>query len=185
MIALNGNRHQVSRLVFALIDALLILTGLLLGIFLRVLADPHYVLLSKYLVPKILLKVFLIQMAFYYFDLYDSRIFSERKKTLILLIESLVASGILLAFLYYVFDFLEIGRGVFFSGFTLVFLFTFSWRLAYGRIFKSRAFRERVLIVGTGPLARKISREITENGYEGFEIVGFVDENRERIGDRI
>ncbi len=36
------------------------------------------------------------------------------------------------------------------------------------------------MIIGTGELAKKIREEITENGYDGFEIVGFIDENQRK-----
>ena len=36
--------------------------------------------------------------------------------------------------------------------------------------------KERILIVGTGELSRKIVGDIYENGRDGFEIIGFVEE---------
>jgi hypothetical protein len=39
--------------------------------------------------------------------------------------------------------------------------------------------------VGTGDLAKKIGKEIFENGYSSYEIVGFIDENPNKIGKRI
>ena len=47
------------------------------------------------------------------------------------------------------------------------------------------ASKEKILIIGTGELAKKVKSEILDNGYEGFEIVGFIDENRDKIGRRI
>jgi FlaA1/EpsC-like NDP-sugar epimerase len=55
----------------------------------------------------------------------------------------------------------------------------------YGLISKARTFKERILIIGTGEMAKKIKEELLENGHDGFEIVGFVDESRDKIGQRV
>jgi len=67
----------------------------------------------------------------------------------------------------------------------IAFLFTFLWRLFYSTILKALVNKEKVLIVGTGDLAKKIRGEILENGYDGFEIVGFIDETSDKIGSRV
>jgi FlaA1/EpsC-like NDP-sugar epimerase len=67
----------------------------------------------------------------------------------------------------------------------LIFWVTFTWRLLYPWIANNAAFKERVLIVGTGDLAMMIYKDIEENGLDAYEVVGFVDENRKRVGERI
>ncbi len=67
----------------------------------------------------------------------------------------------------------------------LILIFTFLWRIIYSYILKGWPTKERILIIGTGDLAKKIKSEILENGYDGFEIVGFIDENRDKIGRAI
>jgi len=103
----------------------------------------------------------------------------------ILLLESFGASSFLIMVMYYLIPALQIGRGVFALSLILIFISSFFLRLVYARLFKSKAFRERVLIIGTGRLAREIEEEITNNGYEGFEIVGFIDEHGEETRERI
>jgi FlaA1/EpsC-like NDP-sugar epimerase len=87
--------------------------------------------------------------------------------------------------MYYVLPVLTIGRGIFAISLFVILLFSFLWRLLYALMFKALANKERILIVGTGELAKKIRGEILENGYDGFEIVGFIDENRDKIGSRV
>jgi FlaA1/EpsC-like NDP-sugar epimerase len=176
MIRIDGYRSSTS-LLFAFIDSVLILLAVLMGIFLRFWRNAGDILTLEYLIMKIILIVFVIQMAFYYFDLHELKILRERKKMAILLLESLGASTILLAVIYYLVPFLAIGRGIFGISLSLIFLFAFAWRLLYVWMSMARTFKERILIVGTGELATKIKKEITENGYDGFEIVGFIDES--------
>jgi FlaA1/EpsC-like NDP-sugar epimerase len=153
-----------------------------MGIFIRFWGSTDYFLEGKYINLKIMLPVLVIQIAFYYFDLYDLKNLRERKTMIVLLLGSIGVSSIFLALVYYLIPALVIGRGIFAISLSLIFLFTFLWRLLYVRLSKIKAFKERVLIIGTGELAKKIKREIIENGYDGFEIVGFIDENRDKIG---
>jgi len=185
MFVLNGNRRRVSNLIFALIDGFFILAGVFAAIFIRFSGDPDSFFVDEYWVLRIMLLVFWVQMGFYYFDLYDPRLYGERKKMFILLLESFGASSILIMVMYYLIPTLQIGRGVFALSLILIFISSFFLRLVYARLFKSRAFRERVLIIGTGRLAREIEEEITNKGYEDFEIVGFIDEHGEETRERI
>ena len=100
-----------------------------------------------------------------------------------LLLGSLGVSTICLAVIYYLIPFLTMGRGIFAISLFLILIFTYSWRLLY--LLKSLGPKEKILIIGTGELAKKIRGEILDNGYEGFEIVGFIDENRDKIGRRV
>ena len=170
--------------LFVLIDGFFMLAGIFAAILIRFSGDSDSFLWAEYQVLKIMLLVFLVQMGFYYFDLYDPRLYGERKKMFILLLESFGASSLLIMAMYYLIPALQIGRGVFALSLILIFISSFFLRLVYARLFRSKAFRERVLIVGTGRLAREIEKEITNNGYEGFEIVGFIDEHGEKTRER-
>ncbi len=183
---LNMKRYRSSPgLLFGLIDGLLIVIGVFGGISLRFRRDLSSILLSDHLVFRVMVVVLIIQIAFYYFDLYDLKIFRERKRMCILLLESLGVSAVLLAVIYYFIPVLYLGRGVFGIGLTLIFLVTLLWRLLYAAMHKALISKEKILIVGTGELAKNITGEILENGDDGFEIVGFIDENRDNIGNRV
>ena len=56
-------------------------------------------------------------------------------------------------------------------------------REALGR--RGQVTERRVLIVGAGAAGQMIAREIAENASLGMEQVGFVDDDREKIGTRI
>jgi len=185
MFMYSGNGDRLSLMIFAAVDSLLILTGMFGGIFIRFADDPGSFFLGGYPIIKLMLVMFLIQTGFYYFDLYEPRVCAERKRMLILLSESLVVSSVLIFVIYYLMPTVQIGRGTLSLSFLFIFVLTFLWRLVYARVFNSKSSKEKVLIIGTGPLARKIGDEITHNGYDGFEIVGFVDERREKIGERV
>jgi len=181
MFGKNGFRSSPGWL-FGFIDSLLILTGIFLGSYLRFWGGSGFSYSGDYLVFRMMLIVFVIQISFYYFDLYDAKTIKERIRMGILLLGSLGASSISLTVIYYLIPFLTMGRGIFSISMFLILIFTFSWRVAYSYILKEWVPKEKILIIGTGELAKKIKSEILENGYEGFEIVGFIDENRDKIG---
>ncbi|MBM4347947.1 MAG: hypothetical protein FJ107_07415 [Deltaproteobacteria bacterium] len=184
MFKINGFRSSTSWL-FGFIDSILILVGMVSGGYLRFSMSFYFFYYEDYLILRLMLVVLVTQVCFYYFDLYDSKVFKERKKTGFLLLGALIASRIVLAVVYYMAPFLSLGRGIFAISFFLILFFTFGWRVLYTYAVKTWASKEKILIIGTGELAKKIKGEILDNGYEGFEIVGFIDENRDKIGRSI
>jgi FlaA1/EpsC-like NDP-sugar epimerase len=183
MPGMNGYKSAPG-LLFGFLDSLLIMLGILLGAYLRFSEIDSFIYETRFLVLKVMLIVSVIQIAFYYFDLYDLRIFREKKKMGILILESLGASAIFLALIYYLIPVLYIGRGIFAISLFFILIFAFLGRLFYTWALKAWTLKERVLIIGTGELAKKINKEIREDGYDGFEIVGFIDESGEKVGNR-
>src|SRR5712692_2548829 len=100
------------------------------------------------------IKILVVSAAFiscmYYFDLYDSSILTNQREVLARLIAVLGTVCILLAFLYYVYPALELGRGIFLIGFSLVAVVLFLWRRLFSAINSQPQFAERALIFGDG-----------------------------------
>ncbi len=75
----------------------------------------------------------------------------------------------------------------------LSFIFVPGWRLAF-RMFgigtshvpgRKTLFGRRTIIVGTGQSARELLRRLRARVDDGYDVVGFIDVNRKRIGERI
>ena len=186
MSLMNGysNRSYLN-LFMALIDGLLILAGILIGNILRFGSRGAEIYYSEYFFVKVMAVVTVIQISYYYFDLYEFKTIRNKTKMGILLLEALGAGSIFLAVVYFIFPFFAIWRGAFVNSLIVIFMLTLCWRVVYPWVISRNLFRERVLIIGTGELASKVGKEIGENGQGAFEIVGFVGEERERIGERI
>jgi FlaA1/EpsC-like NDP-sugar epimerase len=171
--------------IFAFVDAGLVFAAVLL----TGLIDPggraSLFLSEIYPVAKIMLIVVVVEMTLYYLDLMDLKFLRQRIRVLIQLLKALGGYSVILVVLYYVFPVLAIGHRALFISLGLIFWVTFSWRILYPWITSNSLFKERVLIVGTGDLARKIYKEMEEHGLDAYEIVGFVDENGKRIGEKI
>jgi FlaA1/EpsC-like NDP-sugar epimerase len=186
MLGMGTDRQRFAGLVFSVIDCALIVTAILLATLFRFSVGLSFFLTTSYSISKIAVVVVVIQLSFYYFDLYVPTNYTFRKKMFILFMASLTASAVFMVLVYYLIPDLVIGRGVFFVTLILVFVYCFLARLLYPSLFRLGSFRERVLIMGTGALAVKIEAELTNNhGYQDFEIVGFVDEDGKPIDQYI
>jgi sugar transferase (PEP-CTERM system associated) len=175
----------VRKIAFFFLESVFIGGMVILGAYLRFLGDPasfhHY----EYLILKALLIVACVQLSLYYFDLYDLKAFRSNMELGIRLLQSLGVSSILLAFLYYLFPLLIIGRGIFLISLGFMGVVIVSWRIFYNHILKTRQLDQRIMIIGSGPLAQNIAKEIIEGMDTGFKIIGFITEDPERIGEKL
>ena len=176
MVTNGYSQRSPMGLIFAFIDGLLIVMGVFMGELFRFWGESN--IFHEDLVWKIMLIVLVIQFVFYYFDLYEMKNFRSRIRMTIQLLEAMAVSSFFLAVVYYAIPFLSIGRGILTISLGNIFITAFLWRFIYFRIVKIRIFKERILIIGTGELAKRIIREISENGQDSFEIVGFVGERK-------
>jgi sugar transferase (PEP-CTERM system associated) len=122
------------------------------------------------------LKILFVSVAvitcMYYFDLYDSSILGNRREVLIRLAEVLGTVYSLLAFLYYWYPALELGRGIFVIGLTFVAILLFFWRRLFSKINSVSEFADRALILGEGPLAELLQHEFELRPELGLRVVG-------------
>jgi len=175
----------LRKLAFILLESVFIMGMVVLGAYLRFLGDPTNFSNYEYLFLKALLIVVTVQLSLYYFDLYDLKIFRRNFELSIRLLQSLGVSSILLAILYYLFPFLIVGRGIFlislgFMGAVIVF-----WRVIYNHILRTKQLDQRIMIVGSGQLAKNIAIEIIDKADTGFNVIGFITDNPERIGEKL
>lgn len=72
-------------------------------------------------------------------------------------------------------------------GFFLIFasLLTLIWRLVYIRIFTAQAFLRRVLVIGAGKAGETIARAYNELHTQPFFLVGFMDDDSNKIGKKV
>ena len=182
---ISFNHRSTMNFIFAFVDAALVLTAVLMTGFIHpkgwsLIYDSDF-----YPVVKIMLIVVVVELTLYYLDLMDLKLLRQRIRTGVQLLKALGVYSVILAVIYYVFPVVSIGHRALFISLGLIFWVTFTWRLMYPWIASNALFKERVLIVGTGDLARQIYKDIGENGLDAYEIVGFVDENGKRIGEKI
>jgi sugar transferase (PEP-CTERM system associated) len=78
-----------------------------------------------------------------------------------------------------------IGDGIFVSALFVFMVGIFGWRLLFNSLTRSLRLSERILVVGTGHTARKVTRQILDQRDFAYSVVGFIDDDPSRIGERI
>lgn len=121
-------------------------------------------------------------VAFYYNDLYDLRIVRSFSEFGSRLLQSFGVALILLAGFYTLFPNTRIAGGRFASSLLMIVGVLLPLRALGYAIMRWRAFADRVLILGTGKLARTLIPEIETHPHHRYSIVGVVDEGSSQEG---
>ena len=167
-------------------ETALLLIAVTLGSYLILGTDASSVVSQSDGMLRVLLVVFVCQLCLHYADLYDLRTIVDTRDLLVRLFQALGAASLILAIAYFWFPQWVIGRGVFAISAGLVVSLVVAWRLAFSWLTRHVAPRERLLLVGTNPAAIELARELFDRREElGVEIVGFVDPDPMRVGERV
>ncbi len=134
---------------------------------------------------KVALVTVVCQLCLYYNDFYDLTLVQSNRELIVRLLQAAGAASILLAALYVAIPGLMIGDGIFVSALFVFLVGILGWRLMFNRLTRSLHLEERVLVVGTGEAARKVTRQILDQKDFAYRVVGFIDHDPRRIGQRI
>ena len=134
---------------------------------------------------KIALVTVVCQLCLYYNDFYDLTVVHSNRELIVRLLQAAGAASIVLAALYFLRPDLMIGNGIFVSALFVFLVAILGWRLAFNSVIGSLKLEERVLFVGTGETARKVARQVLDQHDFAYRVVGFIDDDRSRIGERI
>jgi sugar transferase (PEP-CTERM system associated) len=134
---------------------------------------------------KIALVTVICQLCLYYNDFYDLTVVHSNREVIVRLLQAVGAASIVLAALYLVVPALMIGDGTFVSALFVFLIGILGWRLIFNRLSGSLNMQERILVVGTGETARKVARQILDQHDFPYLVVGFIDDNPFRVGERI
>ena len=172
-------------LVLGVFENLLIMVAVLASVWVRLGSDGwlKFTLEGGYLKTWLIATV--VQFCLYFADLYDSRTYAEPRELFIRLVQGLGAASFCLAVLYFWIPALEIGRGVFLIASLLIVVIVSGWRFAE-RWLRGKTSRERLLLVGTGPQAIALARELYARRVElSVDIIGFIDADFAKVGDPV
>jgi sugar transferase (PEP-CTERM system associated) len=134
---------------------------------------------------KVGLVTIVCQLCLYYNDFYDLTLVQSNRELIVRLLQAVGAASILLAALYFAIPALMIGDGIFVSALFVFVVGILGWRLFFNSITRSLHLEERILVVGTGDSARKVTRQILDQKDFAYRVIGFIDDDARRIGERI
>jgi sugar transferase (PEP-CTERM system associated) len=166
-----------------LAEAAVVFGAIVGAVYLRLgVEDAHIELLLKQGFLKAAFATVFCLTAFYLFDLYDFIVMHDRRELVLRLIQALGLAWIALAFAFYVFPKLMLGRGIFLIALPLALALMVSWRVSIHWLLGHPDFGERILIVGSGSLAVEVAREMLDRPDAGYRIAGFVGTDAQLLG---
>jgi sugar transferase (PEP-CTERM system associated) len=166
-------------------NCVLVVSAVLLAVALRFgglayLMENLWGFLAKALV---LLGVF--QVSLHYADFYDHKVAESPWQLVQGLLRALGLSCLLLSLMYYMLPQLMVGRGVVFIALSLTMFFVFAWNYLILQATRLKKWQQKVVIVGSGRVAKQTAQAILDQKGSPFEVLGFIDRDRSRIGERI
>ena len=115
-------------------------------------------------------------LAFYYNDLYDLRIVRTFGAFASRLLQSFGVALILLAAVYTIFPTMRLSQGPLLSSLVIIVGLLVPLRAVGYSIMRQHTFADRVLILGTGPLAQTLIQEIEVRPHYRYAVVAVADE---------
>ncbi len=126
---------------------------------------------------KIAFATLVCLLIFYFYDLYEYTVMSNRRELMLRLVQALGISWILLAFLFYFVPPLLLGRGISVISVLIVLTLLLGWRIGIHILTGHPEIGEKILVVGTGKAAQDTAQAVWLRRDAGYRIVGFVSEN--------
>jgi sugar transferase (PEP-CTERM system associated) len=173
-----------KRTIFLLLgEAILIFCAVVGAVYLRLgVQDSPYELIVRHGYLKAAFATVFCLTAFYLFDLYDFIVMHDRRELVLRLVQALGLAWIALAFSFYAYPGLMLGRSVTLIALPLALALMVSWRICIHWFLGHPSFGERILVVGSGKLAVEVAREVLNRPDAGYRIVGFVGTDSEQLG---
>jgi sugar transferase (PEP-CTERM system associated) len=182
-------QYYSTKVIFLfLTESLLIAGALFASIHLRFYRDPFEaddMIQGSLFSAEMFLIVSIGMLCFYYNDLYDLTAVCRRSELVVRLIQAIGGWCLLLALVSMFYPQLVIGRGILLITVLMSAIAVCIWRelsAKLGFIFHNK---ERILILGSGRTGIELCRKLLTRSDLNFEIVGFLDEDPSRVGERL
>jgi sugar transferase (PEP-CTERM system associated) len=126
---------------------------------------------------QIALVVLVCLACFYFNDLYNLNTSDNPVERILRVEQSLGAASLLLGLFYFLFPTMMLSRYVFLIGMLLIGAFLGLGRRVLDKAWQISAPVQRVAILGTGPLAMEMARELTRRSDLSMQVEGFLSTN--------
>jgi len=163
--------YPIRNIFFVIGEGLFIYVSVLVATW--ILLEPVSITFGNLLSRKAFLISFVCMICLYFNDVYDLQITNSYFELGIRLFQALGASSIILAFVYFLFREMIIGKGIFFITVFFSMILIVLWRFFYKMVLNHGLFDQKIIILGSGRLGKKITNEIIKRKDCGY-IVSFV-----------
>jgi sugar transferase (PEP-CTERM system associated) len=183
MIKIGGQRIAGQTILLLVLDAGLIIGGLLVAAFVRDLQDTGWIGFDGYRTfLRFLVVVVICLFSLYYNELYDPQVLRQHTELFVHLLQAFGIACASLALVYYLFPLFSLGRGVAALAAPILLSLTLGVRLLLENSNGLVQRPSRVLIIGTGHAGIMLTREILSRPELNMKVIGFLDEKGENLG---
>lgn len=175
------NRYGSNRLLYVTIaEGLFIFMTVLASATIRMaLETGSFELRPEYLKSAVLTGIYLL--SFYYFDLFTPDMFQPNRHMFNKLVQAIIVALIMQFSIFYLIPSLKVWRGVLLVNILILPPAIVLFRFVLSKILSIEIPGKRVLILGTGDLAKKIGRDVYDSD-NGLNLVGFIDDDPSMLG---
>ncbi|HMD98911.1 MAG TPA: sugar transferase [Terriglobia bacterium] len=172
------NQYFPGRVFLLLVtENVLIILGIWATVSLQTGRGVFGLLPDSALLSKVLLITVVCQTCLYFNDLYDLKSIRSSAEILIGALKSFGAASIILALIYTVVPRARFGRGVVETTVLSVALVILLWRVLIEWVHRLYGTGDRILVIGTGPHAAALTRQIGSRPDLHFRVLGLVSVN--------
>ncbi len=183
MLRIFKQYYPIRNIFFVLSEGLIVCIAVYLASFIVL---GYEFLCAGSLLLKTILILFVSQSCFYLKDLYDFRITNTFSEFGIRLFQAVGVSAILLSGIYLFFPSTIIGQGISVVCISLILILLISWRVFYMFVLNHGIFNKKIIILGSGELAKNIVDEIKDKKDCGYAVEAVVmeDDDGQSITDK-
>lgn len=121
-------------------------------------------------------------LAFAAFDLYAVEVYRPGRDMVVKLMGATLTAAIALSSIFYLMPVFTTWRGILLINTIILPPAIIVWRWFFSRVLSVQLPGKKVLIIGSEGLAKKIGEEIYRRNWEGFKLVGFIDDDPKMQG---
>jgi sugar transferase (PEP-CTERM system associated) len=144
--------------------------------------SPLHYLASWQAFFRFSLVIVVCEISLYFHDLYDFRLITILAEVFIRLLQAFGVACVALALFYFIAPDLGLGRGIAALAAPVIVGLTLGWRIVWFRHGHDLGSVDRMLILGTGPVGIRLTRDILARPELQVQVLGFLDEKGENIG---
>ncbi len=160
--------YPIRNIFFIIAESLFIYTSVLLATW--ILLTPEAFTFFNLLSRKAFLIAFVCMLCLYFNDVYNLQITNSYFELGIRMFQALGASSIILACVYFLFQEMIIGKGIFFITIFFSMLLIILWRFFYKFVLTSGVFDQKIILLGSGDIGEQIVKEINKRKDCGYKV---------------
>lgn len=175
MLRIFRQYYPIRNIFFVIGESIFIYISVLIAT--DLLYDSHTFSSVGLFSRKALLIAFVCMACLYLNDVYDLKVTNSYLELGIRMLQALGTAAIILGIIYFIFKEMVIGKNIFFVTIVIAMLLIITWRFCYTIILKHGVFDQKIIILGSAELAKKIIMEIYEKQDCGYKIAAIVLKN--------